>query len=85
MTKIWRKMQKISNIFHYFLTSGYSGFAKFTPGCENITMGWLGFSKKLLGLVKKPSGRVKFRVGFWPDPSHNADFEKANFKCIYKY
>ena len=78
MTKIWRKMQKISNIFHYFLTSGYSGFAKFTPGCENITTGWLGFSKNCsgrVGLVKKPSGRVKFRVGFWPDPSLNQSFK----------
>ena len=57
---------KNCNIFHYFLTSGYSGLAKFTSGCENITSGWRGLSEKLLG-----SGRVGQKaLGSGFDPTH---------------
>ena len=82
---------KNGNIFHYFLTSGYSGLAKFTSGCENITSGWRGLSEKLLGSGRVGqkalgSGQISGWVLTQPTPTGSpcAPLVKCNAKNVFR-
>ena len=58
--KIWRKMYKISDNSHEFLTSGHSGFSKFTTG-PRVGAGSQKNCSGRVGLAKNISGRVLTR------------------------
>ena len=81
MTKNWTKMQKIGKNFNIRVArvrQNLHGLWKYYYGLARV----LGKIVRV-GLAKTPSGRAKFRVGFWPDPSLKIRHAfSAQAKCL---